>query len=112
MRSTWLGGDDARGRGEVERDAEVLGEVVERAEGKDAERHVAAGEGAGDGADGAVAAGGDDGVDASGRRPRGRLRRVVRRGRGGCRHRRRPREAARLNRASVLVDVPRRQRRR
>ena len=48
---------------EVERDAEVLGEVVVRAERQHAERLVAAGDDVGDGVDGSVAAAGEDRVE-------------------------------------------------
>ena len=52
-------------RVEVERNADVLGEVIERAERQHAERGLRADERRGDGAHRAVAAGGDDGAAAA-----------------------------------------------
>ena len=60
----FAGDDRLHRRVEVERDADVLGEVVERAERQHAERSLRADECRGDGADRSVAAGGDDGAAA------------------------------------------------
>ncbi len=55
--------DDAtHGRGDIERHAEIPGEMVERAEREHAECDLAADQRGDDGADGAVAAAGDDDV--------------------------------------------------
>src|SRR4029453_15923082 len=55
--------DCLRGALEVERKPEVLGEMIERSERNDAERHARSGEHACNGANAAVAASGDDRVD-------------------------------------------------
>ena len=55
--------DCLRGALEVERKPEVLGEMIERSERNDAERHARSGEHACHGANAAVAASGDDRVD-------------------------------------------------
>ena len=51
---------------EVERDAQLAGEDVGRAHGQDAQRRAGAGQGVGDGRDGAVPARGDHQLDAAG----------------------------------------------
>ena len=54
------GSDDRRRLGKVEGNAEIAGEMVERAERQQAHRRLAAGQRAGDRAHRPVAAGGDD----------------------------------------------------
>ena len=62
------GSEDTSGLAPGGRQAEVADKVVERAERKGAEREIAAGELAGDGADGAIAAAGEDDVGTAGDR--------------------------------------------
>ena len=57
------GSDYARRRIRVQREAEILGEMIERAERKHPERNVRAGKDVRDGADTAVAAANDDRVN-------------------------------------------------
>jgi hypothetical protein len=57
--------DCRRGAVEVEREAEILGEMIERSERNDAERHPRSSEHTRHGADAAVAASGDDRVDVA-----------------------------------------------
>ncbi len=56
------GGDDPDRVFDDHGDAKVFGEVIERAQGEDAQGDAGMREHAGDAADGAVAAAGDDGL--------------------------------------------------
>ena len=61
-------GNDLCCGSKVERDVEVLSKVIERAEREDSERHVAADERSGHGANRAIPAAGDHGVESRGGR--------------------------------------------